>query len=94
MVTVRQWILFEPVWLVVLGSLAAVAGGMALRLRLRKEKLMALFVPLALYLTAEYMAARAPEGAAVWTVLGGLAAMLFLGAVLPSALTAWNVRLK
>lgn len=92
MVTLGRWFLLKPFWLVVLSSIAGAFVGILLRRFMKKEKLLSLFLPLLLYLLAEYMSAEVEQGGITWTVLGGMSAMLFLGVVLPSALIPWNVK--
>lgn len=94
MITLGQWFTLKPSWLVMLVSMAGIAVGILLRKKLEKHKLAAIFIPVFLFLLAEHMAADNVMPGTGWFVLGGEATMIFLGAVLPSVLTPWNIGWK
>lgn len=85
--TLGNWFLLEPFWLIAAVSVASVLLGIGLRKLLKKEKILALFIPLIVYLSAEYLAQGSTS--VVYTVLGGVSAFVFLGVALPSALMPW-----
>ena len=86
--------MLKPFWVIVLSSVIGVSVGILFRKFLEKQKLLAIFIPLFLYLLAEYMAANAAAPETKWVILGGEAAMVFLGVTLPSVLIPWNIKWK
>ncbi len=90
------WVQLKPQWLIILVSVASVVIGILLRQYLPRQKILAILLPLIVFLTAEYVVGtqRVPGSDIVWVTLGSCSALLALGVALPSVLTCWNVRLK
>ena len=90
----NQWFALDPFWLIVVASVVGICTGIFLRKVIRREKLLVLFILLALYLGTEYMVLNAETNGLLWTILGGKAAMLVLGIISPSITVPWNMKFR
>ena len=87
-----HYVQLKPGWLILIVSIVSIIAGILLRRYLPRQKILAIFFPLGVFLGTEYVVAKQEAPNVALVVLGSCSALLGLGVTIPSVLMHWNKR--